>query len=137
MLTPPKSATNAGPNETRGDNVPFSFLWDSKALADKEGESVLWERVRKSLPKAGGWHGAFEAGGEANGNDRLLRGCLILQEHIKGIAGAIELTHSAYYSNDDVIRGIASFLVSGPDAVIDTDDSQGSVWDGPTCASTG
>ena len=137
VLTPPKSATNAGPNETRGDKVRFSFLWDSKALADKEGESVLWERVRKSLPKAGGWHGAFEAGGEANGNDRLLRGCLILQEHIKGIAGAIELTHSAYYSNDDVIRGIASFLVSGKVVPVDTGGAQWSVWDGATCPSTG
>ena len=133
----PRTAPNAGSLQASGGEIPFSFLWDSAKLADMERSSILWKRVRGSLGQVDSRFGKFDASGRASEEARLLRGCLILQERIKGIVGAIELTHSAYYSNDDVIRGIASFLVSGKVELIDTGDSKWSFWDGPTCPSTG
>jgi hypothetical protein len=56
--------------------------------------------------------GSAKLGPEEFG-EGLARICFTAEERIKEIIGAVELTHSLYYSNDGVIRAIVRFLETG------------------------
>jgi hypothetical protein len=135
ISTPPKSVIKAVSSGGFGGELPFSFLWDSAKLAAEKEGSDLWERVQRALPEAGNGLGELEEPGKESEKERLLRASLILQERVKGILGAIELTHSTYYTNDEVILGIAGFLMYGETPA--TSGFYSSGWDDPGCPSTG
>ena len=93
----------------------YAFVADEAEMAKKIEESWLVKQVRQSTDEIAGRYARFD-GGQAFALDQLHRTCVVLEERLKEFAGAVQLTHSAYYSNPTVVEMVADFLATGTTA---------------------
>ncbi|MCH9004759.1 MAG: hypothetical protein IH838_05645 [Proteobacteria bacterium] len=112
-----------------------------KSLASEDAQaSSGWQKFWSALPSL---YRRYESGFALEDNmgpdghspklereefsEELARIWFTAEERIKESIGAIELTHSLYYSNNEVIRAIARFLETGagPDGALRRDSTSG------------
>lgn len=104
LRTPPVAAPAA---RTSAAAARFDFLNDDARLVQKKEASVFWKRLQEALPELRARYGS--ADGPALEHELALN-VIALEERIKQIAGSVDLNHSWYYSNDEVIEMIATFV---------------------------
>jgi hypothetical protein len=88
----------------------YQFLWDKNELEERAQISPLWKRVSGQLPEI---RKRYYSDSINSLTEQLMKTCIIIEEKEQELAGVIDLTHSTYYTNDVVIRGIADFLLNG------------------------
>ncbi len=88
----------------------FEFLWDDEALATRAARSDTWSGLEDRVPDILGRFAAEERPEELR---RLMRVCLMLEERVRELGGAVELAHSQYYGDPEVVAAVARFLESG------------------------
>lgn len=87
----------------------YEFLSIDERLEEKMRSSVLWKKLQGSLPDLRRRYAAQDAGMD----DRdLALNVVALEERLKETVGNIDLNHSWYYTNEDVIRMIADFIAT-------------------------
>jgi len=95
-----------------GDAARYRFVVDQAAMAMKVQHSWLVKQMEGNIEDLFRRRGL---GPEARSQmlDDFNRTCVILEERLKEFSGAVQLTHSSYYTNDEVIDRVAQFLAHG------------------------
>ncbi|MBR0777768.1 hypothetical protein JQ625_23280 [Bradyrhizobium diazoefficiens] len=92
--------------------VRYGFLWDERVMAEKLDKNEIWPHIVEFLPHMR----------RRYANDMLswsehvavLKAISVtVVERLREFAGAVELAHSQYYTNPEVIDEIARFLATG------------------------
>ncbi len=91
----------------------YSFLWDRDKRERLKNNSWLWNEVEESLPGIERRYRSIPSIDRDAVKQRLLNTCLVLEERMREVVGAVELVHSAYYSNPIIIEGVAQFIATG------------------------
>ena len=92
------------------DGNRYSFLWDQRECLRRLEHSWMWPKVKEDLAQSLKLYGPKE---QDQRKDELKLTCISIEERLKELAGAIQLAHSSYYGNDEVIRRIGRFLETG------------------------
>ena len=106
----------------QGRVARYAFLWDDRELEARKKASWLWRQRTKWIEDVYSRYARFPEVRLDNLEERLARACLVLEEQFKEIAGIVELGHSAYYSNPEIIEATAEFIAYGrtpPDATME------------------
>lgn len=90
----------------------YEFLWNKEELQKRRDSSWLWPKMLQSRQELDHLHRRYFSGAQFT-MDKLLPTCLALEERLKEVAGSVQLTHSAYYSDAAVIDMIAAFIAHG------------------------
>lgn len=98
-LTLPPPATPAG----------FDFLWDQSALEEWLEKSFTWPKVKPYLSDLKARTGRNDDPFELE----VKRLCAIIDVRVREFGGMVELFHSKYYADEQVITAIAQFLEKG------------------------
>ncbi|MBK9948284.1 MAG: hypothetical protein IPP12_14000 [Nitrospira sp.] len=122
---------NKMPNAGLGLQQRYAHIFNDDILCQKQGvqikkEKSLWSKI---TGQAEFLYSRYEKGfilepttAQGGGIDQLTfeqfqrelaLNWFTVSERLKEISGAVELTHSTYYSNEEVIEAIARFLSSG------------------------
>lgn len=80
-----------------------AYLWDESALRQRQAASKLWQQVE----------GTLEARLTTEFRRDLLVRSITVERRIEEIVGLVELTHSTYYADPEIIKQIAQFLATG------------------------
>jgi hypothetical protein len=96
------------PSRAEGSAVErYAFLWDRNALQKQVSKSTLFEHLWPLLVQRDPASGA-----RLPLDDTTSAIILTLEERIRELLGLVDLSHSHYYSNDEVIAGIARFIAT-------------------------
>ena len=105
LHAPPESAPTV---RAEAAAARYEFLLVEDRLQEKLRSSIIWKKLQGSLPDLRRRYGAQDA---AMIDRDLALNVVALEERIKEIVGNIDLNHSWYYTNEDVIRMIANFIL--------------------------
>jgi hypothetical protein len=101
-------------HKTEQREALYAFLWDDQGLQTRKAESWLWEQRGLWAKELSARYKRFDLANQSEDLEkRLARACLMLEQRIKEMVGIVALTHSSYYTNKQVIEGIADFIASG------------------------
>jgi hypothetical protein len=85
----------------------YEFLHVDEQLQHMESSSTLWKTVSAAMPDIRKYYRDRDP---ARLEHDLLLHSVMLEERLKEIAGSVPLTHSRYYSNQQIIETVASFI---------------------------
>jgi hypothetical protein len=91
----------------------YAFLWDADELAHRTKNSWIGARLdelAKPLAKRYRWFPDVQL---PELKKRVAITSMVLEERMRELIGAVELTHSAYYTNPRIITAIAEFIATG------------------------
>ena len=88
----------------------YRFLWDESDFRLKVEASVLWRQVSARIPSISE---RYPTRSVDQLSATLMRTCVMLEEKLRELAGSVALTHSTYYTQSDVVQGVAEFLATG------------------------
>jgi len=91
----------------------YSFLWDEVERRQRLESSWLREHLQAQTQTILARYRRIPNVDVAILEDTIVNTSLVLEERVKEVIGAVELTHSSYYTNETVIRGIARFIATG------------------------
>ncbi len=86
----------------------YAFLWDGSKLQEQSSNSTLLKSLWPLLTRPDNYLGV-----PLPLDDATTRLILTLEERIRELLGLVDLSHSHYYSNREVIAGIARFIAKG------------------------
>ena len=112
ISAPPQTRPDQGGSAKR-----YEFLWNDEQLDAQLVHSKTWEKIAPQTDDV------LRSQGLAATEDHvrdLQRTCAMVDTRLKELGGAIELMHSSYYSNDEILDLIADFLVDP--ASVETDE---------------
>jgi hypothetical protein len=87
----------------------YKFLWDRNELEKKAEASAMWKQVSVRMQSIGK---RYPEETLDRLSSTLMRTCIMLEEKQREIGGSVSLTHSTYYTSEDVIRGVARFITT-------------------------
>jgi len=96
-----------------GRDERFAFLWDDQALERAKSQSLLWPQFLEAEPSLARRYRLFPQIQTPEFMKRLAQTTIMLEQRMTELVGSVDLVHSAYYVNDDVIDAIAEFLAAG------------------------
>jgi hypothetical protein len=105
LLHAPPTAPAAVPAEQIAAH--YEFLHVDQQLEEKKPESALWKTVSAAMPDVQKFYRDRDP---ARLEHDLLLHSVLLEERLKEVAGSVPLTHSRYYSNQQIIETIAGFI---------------------------
>jgi hypothetical protein len=91
----------------------FEYLWDDKILDKRIAVSYLWPKIAAQLPALRDAYRGTALESMVSDVKKLQKVCLTVEERARALSGVAEMLHSAYYSDDKIVRCIAQFLESG------------------------
>ena len=104
LHAPPPVTTPVPPEQAAAQ---YEFLHVDEQLELKKPLSALWKTVSAAMPDIRRHYRDQEP---ARLERDLLLHSVMLEERLKEIAGSVPLTHSRYYSNQQIIETIARFV---------------------------
>lgn len=96
-----------------GDSNRYRFVVDKSAMELKIQESWLVAQMEQTMDDLFRRVSAREET-RTQMHEDFKRTCVILEERLKEFSGAVQLTHSSYYTNDHIIDRVADFIAVGP-----------------------
>lgn len=94
------------------DASRYRFMVDKAAMEFKVRQSWLVKEMDQTMQEVLNRPDLTPEAREGIRND-FHRTCVILEERLKEFSGAVQLTHSSYYTNADIIDRVAHFLAHG------------------------
>src|SRR5262245_10307238 len=107
ISTPPVNVKTASA-EARAER--YSAIWDRTARDNQAEKSWLWKQVKHSFEQIARRHRDAQGGDLSGLEEHLLTTSLVLEERIRELTGVIELVHSSYYTNAEIIDKISRFI---------------------------
>jgi hypothetical protein len=78
----------------------YAFLWSLDSLAERLGQATLWPKIERHVSLL-----ERKRGYPVDQKERLVlqRACLVLEEKIAELGGAVQLSHSRYYGDTKIL----------------------------------
>ena len=106
LLSPASEGPSRPAAESQASQGRYDFLWNQDLFKRKLATSFLWNAYTRTAKLRRWRRPLYEP-------ESLQRACVILEEKVLAVLGAINLDHSNYYNNEKIIQAISEFLIAG------------------------
>jgi hypothetical protein len=99
-------------NTTEDRRARYAFLWNNAEFEARLHRSWLWRQRSSWKDEIKSHYARFQVDDSSAFEERQAKTCLILEERLKELVGAVELFHGSYYTNHQIIAAIAKFIAT-------------------------